>query len=310
VSRPFTSGGLSKKFNFHSSTTHNNVDILYRRSWQKGVKCFSIYRDGSKLSQPLSARLREIVEAPANVEKVAAKLVRHRLPSRRHGTIQKARLGGHTVYLHTGEYEDGRLGEIFIDMHKEGAAFRSMCHSFAIAISLGLQYGVSLEEYVEAYVGMRFDPSGPVQLNDNIKWASSMVDYFFKELAITYLGRTDLINQPEEEESPHTTMGPGEFPNGDAKSIPAANGSGKSSRRYSEDDLRQARQRGYLGDPCASCGQLTLLRMGSCVRCDQCHATSGCVSNLKTRTSDTVEDVRFPPKRFTFCFPIRRALSA
>ena len=124
---------------------------------------------------------------------------REKLPDRRKGYTQKAVVGGHKVYLRTGEYEDGRLGEIFIDMHKEGAAFRSLMNNFAIAISLGLQYGVPLEEYVEAFTFTRFEPAGFVQGNDAIKNATSILDYVFRELAISYLGRHDLAHVSPEE---------------------------------------------------------------------------------------------------------------
>ena len=133
------------------------------------------------------------------VERVERLRERERLPNRRKSYIQKAVVGGHKVYLHTGEYEDGRLGEIFIDMHKEGAAFRSLMNNFAIAISLGLQYGVPLEEYVEAFTFIRFEPAGLVQGNDAIKNATSILDYIFRELAISYLGRNDLAHiSPDE----------------------------------------------------------------------------------------------------------------
>ena len=128
------------------------------------------------------------------VERVERVRERERLPSRRKGYTQKAVVGGHKVYLRTGEYDDGRLGEIFVDMHKEGAALRSLLNNFAIAISLGLQYGVPLEEYVDAFTFTRFEPSGPVQGNDTIKNATSILDYVFRELAISYMGRYDLAN--------------------------------------------------------------------------------------------------------------------
>ena len=133
------------------------------------------------------------------VERVERTREREKLPDRRKGYTQKAVVGGHKVYLRTGEYQDGRLGEIFIDMHKEGAAFRSLMNNFAIAISLGLQYGVPLEEYVEAFTFTRFEPAGFVQGNDAIKNATSILDYIFRELAISYLGRNDLAHIAPEE---------------------------------------------------------------------------------------------------------------
>jgi len=121
------------------------------------------------------------------------------MPERRAGYTQKAIVGGHKIYLRTGEYSDGSLGEIFLDMHKEGAAFRSLMNCFAIAISLGLQHGVPLEEYVEAFVFTRFEPNGPVKLNERIKMSTSIIDYIFRELAITYLDRGDLAQVKEED---------------------------------------------------------------------------------------------------------------
>jgi ribonucleoside-diphosphate reductase alpha chain len=184
-------------------------------SWRLGLKANALYRDGSKLSQPLNAQLIEddadnaeeavdaliAANAPARASLVAERIVerivargRERLPDRRKGYTQKARVGGHKVYLRTGEYADGRLGEIFIDMHKEGAAFRSLMNNFAIAISVGLQYGVPLEEYVDAFTFTRFEPAGLVQGNDTIKNATSILDYIFRELAVSYLGRNDLAH--------------------------------------------------------------------------------------------------------------------
>ena len=187
-------------------------------SWKLALKANALYRDGSKLSQPLNASLiaddeedeEEALEAliaqtaPARAAALAERIVeriierevrgREKLPGRRKGYTQKAIVGGHKVYLRTGEYDDGRLGEIFIDMHKEGAAFRAMMNNFAIAISLGLQYGVPLEEYVEAFTFTRFEPAGMVQGNEAIKNATSILDYIFRELAISYLGRHDLAH--------------------------------------------------------------------------------------------------------------------
>ncbi|HBK92597.1 MAG TPA: vitamin B12-dependent ribonucleotide reductase, partial [Parvularcula sp.] len=182
------------------------------------LKSIALYRDGSKLSQPLAATLiaaedeedaddvaEAIAAAPAAersrivAERIVERIIertpgRRRLPDRRKGYIQKAIVGGHKVYLHTGEFDEGELGEIFVDMHKEGAAFRSLMNNFAIAVSLGLQYGVPLEEFVDAYVFTRFDPSGPVEGNDSIRHATSILDYIFRELAISYLGRNDLAH--------------------------------------------------------------------------------------------------------------------
>ncbi len=214
--QPFISGAISKTVNLPNSAGIEDCAQTYMRAWKMGLKAIALYRDGSKLSQPLAAALlagdtdsnettleEDFAETPmvSRTKIVAERIVeriiertpgRRRLPDRRKGYIQKAIVGGHKVYLHTGEFDDGELGEMFIDMHKEGAAFRSLMNNFAIAISLGLQYGVPLEEFVDAYVFTRFDPSGRVQGNDQIKHATSILDYLFRELAISYLGRTDL----------------------------------------------------------------------------------------------------------------------
>src|SRR5262245_56128371 len=179
------------------------------------VKANALYRDGSKLSQPLNSVADAKDEQPAKVEvrvepkseqvRIAEKIVhryiarRRRLPDRRAGYTQKARIGNHKIYLRTGEYDDGSLGEIFIDMHKEGAAFRSMTNCFAIAISLGLQHGVPLEEFVDAFTFTRFEPHGMVLGNPHIKMTTSIIDYIFRELAITYLERHDLAHVAEED---------------------------------------------------------------------------------------------------------------
>src|SRR5690554_1037246 len=217
AAQPFISGAISKTINMPNSPNVEECKDAYLLSWKLGLKDNALYRDGSKLSQPLSASLLEdeveeeeatvekILEAPQAeraamvaervVERVVERLVRReRLPQRRKGYTQKAVVGGHKVYLRTGEYEDGRLGEIFVDMHKEGAAFRGLMNNFAIAISIGLQYGVPLEEYVEAFTFTRFEPSGMVEGNDAIKMATSVLDYIFRELAISYLGRNDLAH--------------------------------------------------------------------------------------------------------------------
>ena len=208
AAQPFISGAISKTINMPNSATVADCREAYMLSWKLALKANALYRDGSKLSQPLSAQLiadgdedqDEAAEALAGapqgrraqivaeriveriIERVRLKTEREKLPNRRKGYTQKAVVGGHKVYLRTGEFEDGRLGEIFIDMHKEGAAFRSLMNNFAIAISLGLQYGVPLDEYVEAFTFTRFEPAGYVQGNEAIKNATSILDYIFREL--------------------------------------------------------------------------------------------------------------------------------
>src|SRR5215470_13348398 len=224
AAQPFISGAISKTINMPNDATVEDCKAAYILSWKLGLKANALYRDGSKLSQPLQSQLiadesedDDVIEAfldkPAAarasglaekiVEKVVERIVvmreRERMPDRRKGYTQKAVVGGHKVYLRTGEYDDGRIGEIFIDMHKEGAALRSFINNFAIAVSLGLQYGVPLEEYVDAFTFTRFEPAGPVQGNDSIKYATSILDYVFRELAVSYLSRFDLAHvEPNE----------------------------------------------------------------------------------------------------------------
>ena len=222
--QPFISGAISKTINMPNEATVAETKDAYLLSWRLGLKANALYRDGSKLSQPLSsvlatdlfADLDELEGAPAaeplaaksqhdKVTEVAEKLVyrylakRRRLPNRRGGYTQKAVVGGHKVFLRTGEYVDGTLGEIFVDMHKEGAAFRSLMNSFAIAISIGLQHGVPLEKFVDQFVFSRFEPNGMVEGHDRIMMATSVIDYMFRELAIQYLGRHDLAHVSEED---------------------------------------------------------------------------------------------------------------
>ncbi len=400
AAQPFISGAISKTINMPNHASVEACKDAYLLSWRLGIKANALYRDGSKLSQPLNASVLEedeedlseeeqttlerILEAPAAVrtvqvtervvERVVEKIVRaserEKLPHRRKGYTQKAMVGGHKVYLRTGEYQDGRLGEIFIDMHKEGAAFRSLMNNFAIAISLGLQYGVPLEEYVEAFTFTRFEPSGMVQGNDAIKMSTSILDYVFRELAISYLGRNDLAHATPEDLLPDT-MGRGDaqadlaepahdhahhhahhahvtpetlariastgyvrsnlrvLPGGQSKTavtayasyaatgtdgptafagphapsphrgdgaphspspprgedwgegVPGAGhthrGEGVSPQaRHASDRIREARAKGYEGDPCPECQNMTLVRNGTCLKCDTCGGTTGC----------------------------------
>jgi ribonucleoside-diphosphate reductase alpha chain len=275
------------------------------------------------------------------VEKVIVKEVikshREKMPQRRKGYTQKAIVGGHKVYLRTGEYEDGALGEIFIDMHKEGAGFRAMMNNFAIAVSVGLQYGVPLEEFVDAFTFTKFEPAGMVQGNDSIKNATSILDYVFRELAVSYLDRTDLAHvKPEgatfddigrgEEEGVSNVK---EVSEGAASKslevlkqisstgylrkrvpqelvvlqggmqagavsldpsvalqtlVPAAGGaavaevtpSAVATGAVEMDARTKAKMQGYEGDPCGECGNYTLVRNGTCMKCNTCGATSGC----------------------------------
>ncbi|MCB9566940.1 MAG: vitamin B12-dependent ribonucleotide reductase [Myxococcales bacterium] len=228
AAQPFLSGAISKTINMPREASIEEVKEIYNASWKYGLKANALYRDGSKLSQPLSAATFAELEdelddeaaattQPQVIERIVEKIVekhiyhqRRAMPSRRKGYTQKATIGGHKVYVHTGEYEDGTLGEVFIDMHKEGAAFRSLMNCFAIAISLGLQYGVPLEEYVEAFVFTRFEPNGPVFGHPHIKMSTSIIDYIFRELAVTYLARHDLAQVPPDDALAPDTVGEGQ----------------------------------------------------------------------------------------------------
>ena len=337
AAQPFVSGAISKTINLPQHATIADVKEAYRYSWERMIKAVALYRDGSKLSQPLAASYdlggeipEEEVLQPAPFQtplQVAERIVyryiakRRRLPERRSGYTQKAIVGGHKVYLRTGEYEGGQLGEIFIDMHKEGAAFRSLMNNFAIAVSLGLQHGVPLEEFVEAFTFTRFEPNGPVVGHDHIKMATSILDYIFRELAVSYLGRYELAHvQPsmemdamgpkaEEEyvaeepgevryvptavrEKLHPTsshLHPGSHPQGEEtphvvleerrherrEPSPVSSSTGVATVPRAE-QVNAARAKGYTGNACSECGQLTMVRNGSCEKCDSCGATSGC----------------------------------
>jgi ribonucleoside-diphosphate reductase alpha chain len=249
AAQSFLSGAISKTINMPNEATVADIVDAYEQSWKHGIKAMALYRDGSKLSQPLSARSDSRTETSSEeevAEKVsaavaealaiaeqewererdaaigeavaeaklawerehpakpaatatpvaAAGLARRRLPAKRRGFTQEARVAGQKVYLRTGEYEDGTLGEIFVDMHKEGAAYRSMLNCFAIAVSKGLQYGVPLDEFVETFTFTRFEPQGMVTGHPNIKMATSIIDYVFRVLGMEYLGMTDLVQNP------------------------------------------------------------------------------------------------------------------
>ncbi len=340
AAQSFISGAISKTINMPNSATVEECKNAYMLSWRLGVKANALYRDGSKLSQPLQAALLDdagamaddIADAPLAaraeilaqhvVERIAQPQRRRKLPDRRKGYTQKAMVGGHKVYLRTGEYDDGKLGEIFIDMHKEGAAFRAMMNNFAIAISLGLQYGVPLEEFVEAFTFTRFEPSGMVEGNDTIRMSTSILDYIFRELAISYLGRNELAHVEPGDLMPDTVgRGAGEglldanTRLGQVVERVASKGYVRSSNLLMmkratahtsldahghatetettvsvavdaetliqefdarAEQIRRARLKGYEGDACGECGNFTLVRNGTCLKCDTCGSTTGC----------------------------------
>jgi ribonucleoside-diphosphate reductase alpha chain len=376
ASQPFISGAISKTINMPNDATVEDCKSAYLLSWKLALKANALYRDGSKLSQPLNSQLiadedeeEDAVEAlyekpmAARTTQVAEKIVeklverivvmreREKMPDRRKGYTQKAVVGGHKVYLRTGEYDDGRLGEIFIDMHKEGAALRSFINNFAIAVSLGLQYGVPLEEYVDAFTFTRFEPAGPVQGNDSIKYATSILDYVFRELAVSYMSRFDLAHvdpsesnfdamgkgveegkQPEHPSNKYLSKGltrsrtdnlvvmrgvPTPEPEARSTSnVTAMASHGATARnadtvegavalkQEAQHDLSptekleamqwskagsaaqvapskaerraEAKAKGYEGEMCSECGNFTLVRNGTCMKCDTCGSTTGC----------------------------------
>ena len=321
AAQPFISGAISKTINMPADASVDSVKDAYMTSWTSMLKAVALYRDGSKLSQPLNSvsdwgETSSQAEQVQTVAKQAASRVlvrylakRRPLPTRRGGYTQKAIVGGHKIYLRTGEYEDGTIGEIFLDMHKEGAAFRSLMNCFAIAISLGLQHGVPLEEFVDAFLFTRFEPNGPVKLNNRIKMSTSIIDYIFREMAITYLGRHDLEQvAPEdlrvdalkkqtdtEEEDGEDLVDPRSLSSTSISSevFPSRrsseNGKGKNGEHgrvarkvemqretVTITEVQEARQKGYEGDPCQECKQFKMVRNGMCLKCDNCGATNGC----------------------------------
>ena len=385
AAQPFLSGAISKTINMPADATVQDVAAVYDAGADMMLKALALYRDGSKLSQPLAATVFDdwaddesedfddegsgadaAALSPEHAVEEAERILRAlptrdarevvrravgllrgervSLPSRRNGFAQKARVGGHTIYLHTGEFEDGSLGELFISMSKDGAAFRSLMNCFAIAVSIGLQHGVPLEAYVDSFLFTKFEPNGMVTGNDRIHMATSIIDYVFRELAITYLDRTEVAHmgqvdlsststaEDEYEAAPFAdapaTNGAVEVtpalpapnpadlvvpiaggadvaespvagssaPAADAPSTPAPEPSPDApsaaaqsveapkatstavSIELSDTAARtlRARQMGFEGDPCLDCGQMMMVRSGTCLKCVSCGATSGC----------------------------------
>ncbi|MEO6696180.1 MAG: vitamin B12-dependent ribonucleotide reductase [Ignavibacteria bacterium] len=317
AAQPFISGAISKTINLPNHATIDDMKSAYLTSWRLGVKANALYRDGSKLSQPLNSvkdddavimengeDMSQEVSRTHDIVKVAERIIhryiakRRKLPFRRKGYTQKAKIGSHSVYLRTGEYENGQLGEIFIDMHKEGAAFRSLMNCFAIAISLGLQHGVPLDEFVDAFVYTRFEPNGIVVGNPNIKMSTSIIDYIFRELAVTYIGRTDLAhiqNDAEFQKSPIDALskleGNDDFDEEEVFSEriieedryiqPPSKATNEMGIKLFQntstiDKIKEAKLKGYTGDICTSCGSVTMVRNGTCLKCITCGETSGC----------------------------------
>ncbi|MEO5783869.1 MAG: vitamin B12-dependent ribonucleotide reductase, partial [Ginsengibacter sp.] len=341
AAQPFISGAISKTINLPNEATIEQIAEAYKLSWELGLKACALYRDGSKLSQPLSNKsdkkkkaidneqlatgnearivdmstltVEDLLEevnkrvqnsADTSLKRQLAMIVERRaLPAKRRGFTQKAKINGQALFLRTGEYNDGTLGEIFIDMAKEGATMRSMLNCFAISISIGLQYGVPLEEFVEKFVFTRFEPSGMVD-HPNIKTTTSIIDFMFRSLAYEYLGRNDLVhvldkpvvmntgNEEWDETTP--TIGNrvhelsevrvvGSSPNGNAAKpgIQApqvkAHRMGSIKKVHNEMDAVNAASKSMQSDapPCNTCGHITI-RSGTCYKCLNCGNSMGC----------------------------------
>lgn len=308
AAQPFISGAISKTINLPNNASIDDIKDAYMTSWQLGVKANALYRDGSKLSQPLNTMSDDEVEeiqilkAENDIVKIAEKIIhryiakRRKLPNRRTGYTQKVKINGQSVYLRTGDYENGQLGEIFIDMHREGAAFRSLMNCFAIAISLGLQHGVPLEEFIDAFVFTKFEPSGVITGHNRIKMSTSIIDYIFRELAVTYLGRNDLAHVDEEELRSKNLFKPVIEPDFESEELIKERIVELDSRKHRLDNtfpakdkaekkapvvsinqkIQDAKDRGYTGDICPECGSMTMVRNGTCLKCNTCGSTTGC----------------------------------
>jgi ribonucleoside-diphosphate reductase alpha chain len=341
AAQPFISGAISKTINLPNEATIEQIAEAYKLSWELGLKACALYRDGSKLSQPLSNKsdkkkkaidnehpdshrevtgnesrivdmstltvedlLEEVNKRVQNSADTALKrqlamiVERRALPAKRRGFTQKAKINGQALFLRTGEYNDGTLGEIFIDMAKEGATMRSMLNCFAISISIGLQYGVPLEEFVEKFVFTRFEPSGMVD-HPNIKTTTSIIDFMFRSLAYEYLGRNDLVHVLDKPEVMNTgkeewdietpTIGDRVHEKSDVRVVGvSANGNGKApqvrahrmesiKKVHNEMDAVNAASKSMQSDapPCNTCGHITI-RSGTCYKCLNCGNSMGC----------------------------------
>ncbi|KAA3598360.1 MAG: vitamin B12-dependent ribonucleotide reductase [Calditrichaeota bacterium] len=289
AAQPFITGAISKTINMPNNATIEEVSSAYVESWKLMLKANALYRDGSKLSQPLNSTSSEIVDAVLSmgdeedfdetidakriheeVETVVYKAIRRKLPTKRKGFVQEATVGGHKVYLRTGEYQNGKLGEIFIDMYKEGASYRSILNCFAVAISKALQYGVPLEEMVDSFTFTRFEPSGMVGGHDKIKNATSILDFVFRTLGHEYLGREDFLHVKPIDEVPDQTDKKEpvqEF----SEHLPTVKAENSTVTK-----IKVAKSRGYTGEQCVNCSSMKVRQNGACTVCDDCGETSGC----------------------------------
>jgi ribonucleoside-diphosphate reductase alpha chain len=319
AAQPFLSGAISKTINLPNEANVNEIKDCYQLSWELGLKANALYRDGCKLSQPLSTKassddkiesVEEVLGEAANVrlsdltpEQVleAARAILERskdtsfkrqlssvvekksMPAKRQGFTQKAAVGGQTIYVRTGEYEDGTLGEIFIDMHKEGATFRSLMNCFAIAISVGLQYGVPLEEFVDKFAFTRFEPSGMVSGHENIKSSTSIIDYIFRLLGYEYLNRTDLVHVITEQNAVignpqmiDEDQNPDVSNKMESTSTPAPKAEVTSAEFANKKPVLDISGGAQSDAPaCTNCGHI-MIRSGTCYKCLNCGTQGGC----------------------------------
>ena len=300
AAQPFLSGAISKTVNVPNESTSRDIKALYEEGWRLGLKAVAIYRDGCKASQPLSSNNEKddkatdkqgdeaisketTVNAEALVGPVRAPGVRVRLPKKRSGFTQEARVGGHKIFLRTGEYSDGTLGEIFIDMHKEGAAFRSVMNCLSMSISIGLQYGVPLDTYVDQFTFTRFEPQGMVEGHPNVKFSTSIVDYIFRVVGIEYLHRYDLAHVPPADTQ--AIQDPTETKAQEPLTLPPAPEQAalplqSSPTRFVSEGVGNPQNQQLvrmMGDAplCDGCGHITV-RNGTCYKCLNCGNSMGC----------------------------------
>ncbi|HMZ05543.1 MAG TPA: adenosylcobalamin-dependent ribonucleoside-diphosphate reductase, partial [bacterium] len=292
AAQPFLSGAISKTVNIPNEASVKDIEKIYFEGWKLGLKAVALYRDGSKFSQPLSSKgISTESEAGQSAEEVKAQIdaavkaaIEHAakelrrgqkkpMPLKRNGFTQEVELGGHKIYFRTGEYEDGQIGEVFIDMFKEGAAYRSLLNCFAVAVSMGLQYGVPLEKFVEKFTFTRFEPSGFTN-HPNIKNATSIIDFIFRVLAMEYLGRMDFVHVPPQIDTataPVAQSGTNETPTASHSHTHDTHAHDASANPM-EKQLSE-----MMGDApaCDVCGHMTV-RNGACYKCLNCGNSMGC----------------------------------
>jgi ribonucleoside-diphosphate reductase alpha chain len=291
--QPFLSGAISKTCNLPNHATLEDVDFIYREANRLGLKAIAIYRDGCKMTQPLSSKKEESKSVKVEITKewsiAAAKREegfiisagydpilsmqlltpqRTQLPMRRKGYRQKVQIDGQSVYLSTGEYSDGRLGEIWIEISREGSTVRALLGSFSKAISVGLQYGVPLSKFIDAFVYTKFEPAGIVQGHDQIKTTTSVLDFIFRELAINYLGQKEFANVSQEEPDQEVFL--------DLDSLKTPNFIPIPKSALKEEILAHSKSLNFTGNICPNCGHNTLRQTGTCVTCTTCNSNTGC----------------------------------